>query len=66
MRRSAYTLVMTTAREALDKLASGVWVNLDDITPSGSFAVWHTVLKQRFRVVVVDYVHSETGATCDE
>jgi hypothetical protein len=53
----AYTITVTTTREALDKLASGVWQNLDDITPSGSFEVWHTVLKQRFRVVLRDYVH---------
>ena len=59
MSKRSYTLTMTTAREALDKLSSGVWVNLDDITPSGSFQVYHTVLKQRFRVVVTDYVHTE-------
>jgi hypothetical protein len=41
------------------KLSWGVWKPIGDIAPSGGVEVYHTVLKERFRVVVTDYNHTE-------
>jgi hypothetical protein len=51
----AFTLTKTTTREALDKFASGVWEPRGELSPTGSVDVFHTVTKERFRVLLTDY-----------
>lgn len=53
----AFTLCKTTTREALDNFATGVWEPRGELSQTGSVDVFHTVLKQRFRILIVDYRH---------
>lgn len=59
MKRRAFTLVTTTTELALAYFSSGVWQPLSELTPNGAVEIYHTVTKERFRVLITDYIHTE-------
>jgi hypothetical protein len=59
--KRAFTLTTTSTAKALENFERGVWEPRGELSPRGSVDVYHTITKERFRVLLTDYVHVPVG-----
>lgn len=59
MKPRSFNLVMTDTLTAMDNFGKGVWQPTSDLTPRGSIDVYHTVTRERFRILITDYIHTQ-------